>query len=59
MFNSTFCQFILDPSSFNIKEKVHLNDPIMGSLFKLSRDYCYVVNSARKKILKERACMDS
>ena len=57
--NSTFCQFVLDPSSFNLKERVHLNDPILGSLFKLSRDYCYAVNSTRKKILKARTSMDS
>ena len=58
-FNSTFCQFVLDPSSFNLKDRVHLNDPILGSLFKLSRDYCHAVNSSRKKILKDRASMES
>ena len=58
-FNSTFCQFVLDPSSFNLKDRLHLNDPILGSLFKLSRDYCHAVNSSRKKILKERANIES
>ena len=24
------CQFILDPSSFNLKQRIHLNDPLLG-----------------------------
>ena len=49
--DDTFCQFVLDPTSFNLKHRIHVNDPILGSLFELSRDYCYAVNSARQKIL--------
>ena len=49
--DDTFCQFVLDPTSFNLKQRIHVNDPILGSLFELSRDYCYAVNSARQKIL--------
>ena len=50
----SFCQFILDPGSFNLPNRIHINDPILGSLFQLSRDYCYAVNSARMKILTEK-----
>ena len=57
--NATFCQFVLDPSSFNLIERVHLNDPILGSLVKLSRDYCHAVNATRMKILKTRASMET
>ena len=49
-----FCQFVLDPASFNLTKRVHMNDPALLSLFRLSRDYCYAVNSARIKILKNK-----
>ena len=52
--NHSFCQFILDPASFNLQRRININDPILGQLFKLSRDFCYAVNSARMKILKKK-----
>ena len=52
--NTTLCQFILDPASFNLSSRVHMNDPILGQLFRLSRDYCYAINSVRMKILKTK-----
>ena len=52
--SESFCQFILDPASFNLSKRIHMNDPILGPLFKLSRDYCYAINSARMKILKTK-----
>ena len=52
--DSSFCQFVLDPSSFNLTSRIHLSDPILGQIFKLSRDYCFAVNSTRKKILKTK-----
>ena len=52
--SKTFCQFILDPASFNLQTRVHMNDPVLLPLFKISRDFCYAVNSARMKILKSR-----
>jgi hypothetical protein len=55
----TLCQFILDPASFNLRNRVHMNDPILSQLFKLSRDYCYAVNSARMKILRSRENLQS
>ena len=52
--NVALCQFILDPASFNLRNRVHMNDPILGQLFRLSRDYCYAINSARMKILRSK-----
>ena len=49
-----FCQFVLDPSSFNLIERIHLCDPVLNDLFQLSRDYCHAVNSARMRILKSK-----
>jgi hypothetical protein len=48
------CQFILDPSSFNLKQRIHLNDPLLGSFFRASRDLCFAVNERRLKLLKEK-----
>ena len=52
--NVTLCQFILDPASFNLVNRIHMNDPILGPLFKLSRDYCNAVNSERMKIIRRK-----
>jgi hypothetical protein len=45
---------ILDPASFNLKNRVQMNDPILAQVFKLSRDYCYAINSVRMKLLKSK-----
>ena len=34
--NNTFSQFILDPASFNLTKRVHINDPVLTPLFKTS-----------------------
>ena len=47
------CQFILDPSSMNLSSRVNISDPKLDALFKISRDYCYSINSKRLKILKD------
>ena len=52
--NATLCQFILDPAIFNLSTRIHMNDPILGSFFKLSRDYCNAVNSERMKIIRRK-----
>ena len=52
--SESLCQFILDPSSFNLKQRIHLNDPLLGSFFQVSRDLCYSVNEIRLKLLKEK-----
>ena len=50
----TLCQFILDPTSFNLHECIHMSDPVLDQLYKLSRDYCFAVSSARMAILKTK-----
>ena len=50
--NGTFCQFILDPASLNLKYRISMSDPILEDLFKVSCDFCHAVNSRRMKTLK-------
>ena len=44
-------QFLLDPTSFNLKTRVHISDPIVPTLFKLSRDYCSAIHEERTRKL--------
>ena len=46
-------QFILDPTSFNLTDRIHTSDPIVTNLFKLSRDMCWTIHKERIKILQE------
>ena len=52
--NQTLCQFILDPTSMNLKKRIALNDPLLVSFFTISRDLCYSINERRLKLLKEK-----
>ena len=45
------CQFILDPSSLNLKQRVSLSDPMINNFFKFSRQYCYVIDLTRISLL--------
>ena len=47
-----FTQFILDPTSFNLKHRLNLNDPIVEHMFKLSRDLCYGIHTERIRQIK-------
>ena len=47
------CQFILDPTSINLPERINLKDPYLDSYFKLSRDICHGINERRLKFLKK------
>ena len=47
------CQFILDPSSLNLQTRVSLMDPILKDFVKLSRDFCFLIDKTRVKLLKE------
>ena len=51
--SESLTQFILDPTSFNLSSRVHRNDPVCQTLFKLSRDMCFSIHNARMKKLKE------
>ena len=45
------CQFILDPCSLNLKQRVSLSDPVINNFFKFSRQYCYVIDQTRISLL--------
>ena len=47
------CQFILDPTSLNLPVRVSLRDPILTEFFKLSRDFCFLIDKTRIGLLKE------
>ena len=42
-----FCQFILDPTSMNLKKRININDPILPEIFKISRNLCHTINNKR------------
>ena len=46
-------QFILDPTSFNLRTRVHISDPVVPELFRLSRDYCIAIHTERIRRLQE------
>ena len=51
--NQTLCQFILDPSSINLKTRVALNDPLLDAFYQISRDLCFSINERRIKMLND------
>ena len=53
--NETFCQFVLDPSSMNLYNRIPINHSYLDELFKLSRDLCYAIHSTRMKIINNRS----
>ena len=46
------CQFILDPTSLNLKQRVSPYDPLLEDFFKSSRVLCHKINNTRWNILK-------
>ena len=48
-----FVQYILDPSSMNLKKRVAINHPALSELFKYSRDFCYAIDQTRTRILNK------
>ena len=47
-------QFILDPSSMNLPKRIHINDPILPDLFKLSRDFYNAIHKLRMKLIQNK-----
>ena len=45
-------QFILDPTSINLKNRISETDPDLPDIFRLSRDFCHAIGSERAKLLK-------
>ena len=52
--NEVLCQFILDPTSMNLSERIHRNDPLVESFFKTSRDLCFGISERRLKLIREK-----
>ena len=50
----TYTQFILDAASLNLKIRVNINDPILPSIYQISRNFCYSIHITRTKNLKEK-----
>ena len=51
--SKTLTQFILDPTSFNLEDRVHVTDPVVPAMFKLSRDYCMAIHTERSRRLHQ------
>ena len=47
----TLAQFILDPTSLNLSERLSVQDPLMKDFFKLSRNFCYKIDKTRIELL--------
>ena len=45
--SNDFSQFILDPSSVSLSQRVNISDPVLPQLFRISRDYCYAIDKER------------
>ena len=52
--DENLCQFILDPSSLNLSKRINICDPELDKILRISRDYCYAINSTRMKILARK-----
>ena len=52
--NEHLTQFILDPTSMNLPYRIDQNDLNLKELMKLSRDYCFAINSIRTKLLSQK-----
>ena len=52
--DENLCQFILDPSSINLRKRINICDPVIHKLFELSRSYCYAVNCERVRNLTKK-----
>ena len=50
----TLCQFVLDPTSLNLSSRVSPNDPLVNQFYRLSRDYCHLVDKTRIRLLKKK-----
>ena len=45
------CQFILDPASLNLTNRVSLSDPIISQFYKFAREFCYLIDKTRISLL--------
>ena len=47
----TLTQFLLDQSSFNLENRIHISDPVLNNFYHLSRDLRFSLHSARMRKL--------
>ena len=47
------CQFVIDPASLNLPVRVSLADPLVSEFYKLSREFCYIIDKTRIGLLKQ------
>ena len=52
--NENLCQFVLDASSTNLRNRINVNDPVLHTLFRISRNYCYAINCERTRIISKK-----
>ena len=54
--NHLLTQFIIDPSSMNLPNthKISSQHPRLNELFRISRHWCFSINTFRTKLLKEK-----
>ena len=54
--NHLLTQFIIDPSSMNLPNthRISSQHPRLHELFRISRDWCFSINTCRTKLLKEK-----
>ena len=48
-------QFLIDPCSFNLTQRVHIDDPAVDQFYRLSRDLCFALDKDRRSQLSALA----
>ena len=48
-------QFLLDPTSLNLQNRISMSDPILPELFKICHTFCYITDRERNIKLTEMA----
>ena len=51
-----FCQFSVDPTSFNLSDiyRVNINNVNISQIFKITRNLCFSINNERLKRLRDK-----
>ena len=54
MTKSELCQFLLDPTSLNLKSRINPMDPNLNKFLEISRSMCNSINNRRLKVISEK-----
>ena len=57
--NENLCQFILDPSSVNLKSRIPENHSKITEFMKISRYYCFAIHNKRISMLEDMSLKSS